>query len=118
MDLLRRAATDPLPSQRTDDAQPPPMLPETLTKDAEYQIEKIIRAELRKQGRGSIRKVLVKWIGYAEATWEPRENFESTEALAKFEGIWGLGDNVGEPEGARTGRGGKKKRHVRFQEGD
>jgi hypothetical protein len=116
VDLLRRAATDPLPSQKTDDIQPPAMLPETLTSDAEYQIEKIIRAELRKRGRGSVRMVLVKWLGYAEATWEPRESFDSTEALAKFEDIWGPGDNVGEPEGARTGRGGKKKRKSRFQE--
>ena len=41
---------------------------------------------------------------------------ESTEALAKFKEIWGLGDDVGELEGARTGREGKQKQHAQFQE--
>jgi RNase H-like domain found in reverse transcriptase/Reverse transcriptase (RNA-dependent DNA polymerase)/Integrase zinc binding domain/Integrase core domain len=109
VDLLRRAATDPLPSQVVNDDQPPPMLPETLTSDAEWQIDRILRAENKKVGRGRRRKVLVKWTGYAEPTWEPREEFENTEALQKFIDIWGEEDEVGEPEGARTGRGGVRK---------
>lgn len=115
VDLVRRAATDPLPSQIIRDEQPPPAIPQSLTSDAEYGIERVMRAENQKRGRGFRRMILVKWKGYAEPTWEPRENFEETEALENFEAIWGLGDGVGEPEGARTGGGSNRKRGVRFQ---
>lgn len=58
----------------------------------------------------------MKWTGYAEPTWEPREELEGTTALEVFTDIWGEKDGVGEPEGARTGRRGKPKGRVRFQE--
>lgn len=109
VDLIRRASSDPLPSQVVSDEQPPPMLPETLTSDAEWHVERILRAREKKIGRGKRREVLVKWTGFAEPSWEPRAELDETEALQEFEDIWGTGDNVGEPEGARTGRGGKVK---------
>jgi hypothetical protein len=49
-------------------------------------------------GRESRRKVLVKWKGYKKETWEPREEFLKTEALAQFERKFGTGDGVGEED--------------------
>lgn len=106
VDLLKRAATDPLPSQIVLDAQPPPLLPEDLEgqgEDEEWAVERILRAEERKRGRGLRRDVLVKWAGYEEPTWEPRAELEGTDALSDFETRYGTGDDVGEDQGARQG---------------
>jgi hypothetical protein len=103
VDLLRRAATDPLPSQAVDDAQPPPLIPETISQDKEWLVERILRAERKAIGRGFRRQVLVKWQGYAEPTWEPRNEFEDNIALDEFEAKYGEGDGVGEEAGAIVG---------------
>jgi hypothetical protein len=56
-------------------------------------------------GKGSRRKILVKWKGYKEEIWEPREEFLETEALAQFERKFGTGNRVGEEDsGPITGR--------------
>lgn len=75
--LLKRACEDPLPSQIRDDAQPPPVFPETEAAvnsevEPEQFVEKILRAEKVRRGRGWIRRVLVKWQNFAESTWEDR----------------------------------------------
>ncbi|POS85376.1 hypothetical protein EPUL_001555 [Erysiphe pulchra] len=44
------------------------------------------------------------WIGFAEPTWEPRENLEETVALDVFEQIYGKKDNTSEEMGAIVGR--------------
>jgi hypothetical protein len=49
-------------------------------------------------GRGSRRKILVKWKEYKKEIWEPREEFLKTEALAQFERKFGTGDGVGEED--------------------
>jgi hypothetical protein len=104
VDLLRRAATDPLPSQQIHDAQPPAVVPQTDENDAEYTVERILRAEKRKIGRGWQRRLLVKWKGWAEPTWQPRENFTDVTDLDRFEREFGTGDSVGEDNvGAYTG---------------
>ena len=103
VELLHRAATDPLPSQQVQDEQPPPLIPETGDQEAEYEVEKILRAERRRRGRGWRRIVLVKWRGYEEPNWEPRSELKETQALAEFESLYGTGDDVGEAEGARQG---------------
>jgi len=103
VDLLRRAASDPLPSQEKDDIQPPPLIPQTDGTDAEYEVEQILRAEKRRVGRGFVRKVLVKWKGYADPTWEPRSEYVDVIALDEFEQKFGKGDGVGENIGSRTG---------------
>lgn len=113
VDLLRRAATDPLPSQKQDDAQPPPAVPETEHQPAEYTIEEILRAENHRVGRGSRRMLLVKWADYAEPSWHPRAHFEDTKALDTFEAAFGDGDGVGKNTGARTGVTGNTKRTKR-----
>ncbi|KAI0996566.1 hypothetical protein K3495_g11617 [Podosphaera aphanis] len=112
VDLLKRAATDPLPSQILDDVQPPPIQPDMQEDGKEYAfenanihvVEKILRSEKTKVGRGHWRLLLVKWKGFAEPTWEPRENLEETEALDIFEAKYGKGDNIGEDAGAIIGR--------------
>jgi hypothetical protein len=117
VDLLRRAATDPLPSQVQDDSQPPPAVPETEHKPAEYAVEEILRAEDHRVGRGSRRMLLVKWEGYAEPSWHPRIDFEDTEALDVFEAAFGTGDGVGKDTGARTGTTGGRRRRRQPEEG-
>ena len=85
--LLRPAATDPLPSQRRDDAQPPAIISDEG--HPEWEVEEILRARSRKYGRGKQRQVHVKWKGYALPTWEPLRAMEDTVALDKFERRWG-----------------------------
>lgn len=91
VDLLRRDPNDPLPSQKQDDAQPPPLLdgPDPL-----YATERILRADTFNNKRF----VLVKWNNYAETTWEPRENLQRTDAFKAFVRKYGEGDAVGEDE--------------------
>lgn len=101
VDLLRRDPDDPFPSQVTDDNQPPPLLD---GKNPLYGVEKILRAEKFK-GR---RLVCVKWTGYKETTWEPRQNLVLTDAFKDFISQYGENDNVGDPKtGSYTGSRGK-----------
>ena len=65
VELVRPAATDPLRSQFVDDSQPPLI---QVGNELEYQVEEVIAAQTRKVSRGRRRKVLVKWLGYAELT--------------------------------------------------
>jgi hypothetical protein len=95
VNLLKRAEDDPLPSQIRDDTQLPPLF---IDGEPEYIIEEIKRARLKRMSKGSRRKVLVRWKGYKEETWEPREEFLETEALAQFERKFGTGDGVGEED--------------------
>ncbi|KAI0992660.1 hypothetical protein K3495_g15525 [Podosphaera aphanis] len=111
VDLLKRAATDPLPSQIVDDLQPDPIEqhdPDITNENVsahenEHVVERILRAESRKIGRGRRRLLLVKWKDFAGLEWEPRENLEETEALDIFEAKYGTGDDVGEDVGAIVG---------------
>ena len=86
--LLRPAATDPLPSQRQDDTQPPAISSDD-DGNPEFEIQEILRARTHKQGRGKRRQVLVKWKGYALPTWEPLQAMKHTIALIEFEHRWG-----------------------------
>lgn len=76
--LLRLAGNDPLPSQQSDDAEPPPII--TEDGDEEYSIDHILDMRMR---RGQ-QQVLVKWTGYVTPTWEPRSALEDTHALEVF----------------------------------
>ena len=96
VDLLKGASKDPLPLQVVGNAQPLPLVPATEDREAEHKVERILCAENNKRGRGRRREVLVKWTGYADPTWEPRENFEDTIALDKFKARFGSDDSVGE----------------------
>jgi len=85
-ELLRLAATDPLPSQTSDDAQPPAYV---VDDQEEYDVEAILRTTKIRRGRGHQFKVLVKWKGYARPTWEPLSALSETAALASYEAIHG-----------------------------
>ena len=43
------------------------------------------RGDPRNQKDGGATKVLVKWTGYAQATWKPMSAFLETEALDRYE---------------------------------
>jgi len=78
VDLVERAASDPLPSQRLLDARPGPELvvEEEDPSLNEYAVEQILRVK-NARGRGK-KKALVKWTGYLDPTWEPVENVKDT----------------------------------------
>jgi transposase InsO family protein len=80
VDLLKRAATDPLPSQLQERAVAPTVLASTSA--TEYEVDKIVGHERR--GRGW--RLEVQWVGNTETTKEPLRNFLSTEALVRYEG--------------------------------
>ncbi|CCE31947.1 uncharacterized protein CPUR_05804 [Claviceps purpurea 20.1] len=119
VDILRRDPGDPLPSQVTDDAQPPPMsdgLPDDEAPMSDglpddeapmYAVERILRAGPWKGTRG----MLVKWAGYKEPSWTYRANLTLTDAFREFVQRYGEGDDVGEAgTGGYTGSTGKKRR--------
>ncbi|KAI0991341.1 hypothetical protein K3495_g16846, partial [Podosphaera aphanis] len=78
---------DPFPSQIRDDAQNPPVKDDL--DEPEYEVESILRARTMNRGRGKIRQALVKWIGWAEPTWEPIQSIQDTRALDEFENLYG-----------------------------
>jgi hypothetical protein len=55
----------------------------------EYEIERILDKQLRRQGRRRVPFYLVKWKGYPESdnSWEPKACFDGTakDILADFE---------------------------------
>ena len=107
VDLIKKAAVDPLPSQIQDDFQPDPVDTTAPRENQEFLIERILRAENKRGGHGSKRMLLVKWKGQKEPTWEPRCELEQTAALDDFEKKFGVKDNTGEmnvgvPSGTRN----------------
>lgn len=115
VDLLKRAHDDPLPSQVRDDPQPPPLIPANEDGDALWEIEKILRAEKHRRGRGFVRRVLVKWKGYQAPTWEPRNELQGKDALKEFIAMYGTRDGVGEDIGANIGRTGKREKKKKIK---
>lgn len=85
--LLRPVATDPHPSQMTDDPQPPAITGEDG--ETEYAVEEILQARTKRIGRGTRREVLVKWVGYNKPTWEPLTALLETAAMENFESKYG-----------------------------
>ena len=86
--LVKKAAEDPLPSQLTIDNEPgmifdTPKNPSSvaINSDGEYTIERILR--YRRQGRGW--RLLVKWLGWPEPTWEPLQQLQETTTLDAYE---------------------------------
>ena len=98
---LKRAGDDPLPSQVQDDTQPPAIVPEDDPDGGEeWQVEEILES---RKTRGTT-KVLVKWTGYAQPTWEPLSAFLETEALDRYEAAHGkITGNDASTEGRRRG---------------
>jgi hypothetical protein len=88
VNLLKRAGNDLFPLQIRDNTQPPPLF---INGGPQYTIEEIKKARLEKVGKGSRRKILVKWKKY-------KKEFLKTEALAQFERKFGTGDGVSEKD--------------------
>lgn len=78
VDLLQPASTDPLPSQTSDDMQPPAI---EVNGEDEWSVEEIQDERRTKRGRGWQLQYKVKWTGYARPTWEAARALEETEAL-------------------------------------
>jgi hypothetical protein len=78
VNLLKQAENNPFLSRIRDDIQPSPLF---IDGEPEYIIKEIKKARLKKVGKGSRRKVLVRWKEYKEEIWELREEFLETEAL-------------------------------------
>jgi transposase InsO family protein len=92
--LLREAATDPLPSQHRDDSQPEPVI---IKDEDEYEVEEILGEKIVRRGRGRQKQYLVKWTSYARPTWEPASALQDVAALDTYE------QKTGEEGGDVTG---------------
>jgi hypothetical protein len=77
---LRLHPRNPLPGQESDDAQP-----ETLFEDKdgkpEYTVDDIVAEKVQQRGCGQQKLYMVKWVGYAQCTWETENVVENLEAL-------------------------------------
>jgi hypothetical protein len=93
--LLKRTKNDFVLLQICNNTQPSPLF---INGEPQYIIKEIKKARLKKMGKRSYRKVLVRWKEYKEKTWEPREEFLKTEALVQFERKFGTGNGVGEKD--------------------
>lgn len=83
--LLRPAITNPLPSQRQTDHQPPAIITDEGVE--EYEVEKILEAGWRwVRGRALWQwQWHVKWHGWHETSWEPYEHLEDATAMDDWE---------------------------------
>lgn len=82
--LVRRARSDPLPSQTFQDQELPAIRPTEASEDlveGEYRVERVSRH--RRLGNGW--RLLVHWTGWAEPTWEPLIHLHGTRALEEYE---------------------------------
>lgn len=86
--LLRPAASDPFPSQKLTDWQPPSILVEDEDGEGtheEWLVEEILNERIVRVGRGQRAEMLVKWAGYATPTWTARLALEDTVAMDHYE---------------------------------
>jgi hypothetical protein len=69
-----------LPGQESDNAQP-----ETLFEDKddkpEYTVEDIVAEKVQRRGCGQQKLYMVKWVSYAQCTWETEDVVKNLEAL-------------------------------------
>ena len=86
--LVKKVAEDSLPSQLIIDNESG-MIFDTLEDpssvainyDGEYTIERILR--YKRQGRGW--RLLIKWLGWPEPTWEPLQQLQEMTTLDAYE---------------------------------
>jgi hypothetical protein len=50
-----------------------------------YKIKRILDKKYVRRGQGVLRKLLIKWKGYARPIWEPRSTLEEILALEAWE---------------------------------
>lgn len=109
VDLIDRAADDPLPSQGSTDTRPgpTPVSDDLGEEHEEFYVEEILAAKNapgRPRGGLRRRQVLVKWQGWDAPTWEPLENYENSAALVEFERRYGDARNNDGPHKKRARR--------------
>ena len=73
--LLEISAKDPYPGQVI-----PPPPPIEVAGENEWEVEEVLDSKIVRRKL----KYLLKWVGYAEATWEPAENLEDIVAIDIF----------------------------------
>jgi hypothetical protein len=87
VDLLRPAASDPFPTQISDDTQPPPLIIHDALDGKEgheeYEVDCIV-GEYRHARTKKITHYSVIWKGYAGRFKEPQANLEDSIALDKW----------------------------------
>jgi len=83
IDLLRPAGSDPLPSQRQEDYQPPPI---QIDGEDMWLVEAILGEKIGRKGqqKRNQKYYLVKWEGYTNPTWEPASALEHSDALRSY----------------------------------
>jgi hypothetical protein len=104
VELVRRAASNPLPSQQLDDSQPGPLLEASMDEEEEWEIERVMRVEKTAWRGTELPWALVKWVGYVEPTWEPLDEVQHSDAFGRFREKYGTGWNVGEDGSAPLGK--------------
>jgi hypothetical protein len=77
---LRPASNDPHDSQRVYEPQPPPIIDNGNSDEAEYELDFISK----ERWKGNQPQVLVHWRGYDQATWEPRRELLGTMELTTW----------------------------------
>lgn len=113
VELLRKVADDPHPSQDTHSQPPEPIVDETGS--LLYFVDEILCATSIKGERYA----LVKWSGYDEPEFTAINEIENLDALDKWEASWGpITENDGPRDKylTRTGRIRGALRRVRFKE--
>ena len=84
VDKLRPVATDPLPSQQTNDSEPAAVIVRDEGEDEDH-LEWHVEAILNERVRQGKKQYLVKWVGFQKATWEPEKNLANTTALHQWQ---------------------------------
>ena len=89
--VIPRLATRTIPEECSRESTTGQTPPDDIEGKLEYEVEHIVRSEVRTSGRGTRRTnrifYLVKWLGYPEDenSWEPAEMMEgSQEIVAEF----------------------------------
>ena len=82
VDRLKLHNDNPLTGQMSDDQQPEGVVEIVDGKEeTQFRVEKIVGERWKRVGRGKRKEYLVKWVGYAQTTWEPAEELEENKAL-------------------------------------
>ncbi|KAI0995138.1 hypothetical protein K3495_g13043 [Podosphaera aphanis] len=93
VDMLLPADDNPLPSQQIEDQNPGPVIQSEDSNEDEYAVDKILQCKTWKGER----QALVKWSGYPKPEWTSLVNVQETEALDKWEEIWGSAESCNGP---------------------
>ena len=80
--LLRPTASDPFPSQASNDTQPGPVI---IGGEEEFEVETILDERIVRRGRGTQLQYLVKWKDWHTPLWNEAAALEDCLALDSYE---------------------------------